>query len=929
MNHVDVTEAARYFEGIFTTIPEGLVIVDHKGTILEVNRAFTSILGYTAHEIVGKPFDTLAYKNQKMQKITSHNTLHRFYASENKSLETTLFDRQDRAISVRFRSVILRDTDGRTRQAMGMLEHLAGVQDTGDGVRSLAEKMWEAQQNFDNVLNNSADMIVLCDISGNILMANKAFSDLLEYKQEDVKGKHIAEFTAFAEGTYSTTTAEEVIIDKNFVVETASKSAELFARGYVSNWESYLVKKSSVHVPTEITMSLLKDREGNRRGSLVLVRNITERKMAERERERAEKDIREARDFLENIFKTTADGIIVTDPAGYITMVNDSTEKMLGYAKDELIGMHPTALGLEGTEHEKKREEFVTRLQDEGLVTGFEHTWLRKDGSLIDVGVNLTFLKDSEGSITGAVGSVRDITESKKSQKEVKKARDFLESIIENSGDGIVITDAKGDILSVNTALEKMMGRKKKELIGKHSSTLLIEERAEKDKILIKMAELFEKGSTSYETVHQNKEGEIIHVECNTTLIKDDKGNPIAGVSIIRDITERKKMEQKLLQSEKLKSLGELAGGVAHDFNNVLAAILGRVQLLKMQFKPPAGKEEKRKSMCDLIKSLDIIERASLDGAETVRRIQEFSRKRSDDKDFTPIDINELVNNSLDFTKVRWKHDADAKGIEIRIHRVFSPLPLTVGSASELREVFTNLIHNALDAMPKGGQITFTTSSENGHIAIRIEDTGLGIPEGIRNRIFDPFFTTKGVQSTGLGMSISYGIINRHGGTIRVDSTEGKGAAFTITLPISDISRGEEAKRKPLPQQKRKSAILVIEDEEEVRNLLADILIENGHRVETACDGNRGIELFKEKDFDLVFTDLGMPGTSGWEVAEKVKSINEKIPVAIITGWNVELKESEMRERGVNFIAYKPFKIDQILKLVQEGMELRERLKAA
>ncbi|MBW2653205.1 MAG: response regulator, partial [Deltaproteobacteria bacterium] len=215
--------------------------------------------------------------------------------------------------------------------------------------------------------------------------------------------------------------------------------------------------------------------------------------------------------------------------------------------------------------------------------------------------------------------------------------------------------------------------------------------------------------------------------------------------------------------------------------------------------------------------------------------------------------------------------------------------------------------------------IKIKTFKENGHISITIEDTGVGISEVIRNRIFDPFFTTKGVQSTGLGMSVSYGIINRHGGTILVDSTEGKGTTFSITLPISDNIRVGKEKTKPIPEEKRKSTILVIEDEEEVRNLLADILIENGHQVETASDGKQGIDIFKKKDFDLVFTDLGMPGTSGWEVAETVKSINERIPVAIITGWNVELKESEMRERGVNLIAYKPFKIDQILRLVQEG----------
>ena len=512
MKKVDVTEASQYFEGIFTIGPEGLVIVDHEGIIHRVNTAFTNIFGYKEHEILGKPFDTLAYKSQKMQKITSHNSLHRFYCSEKASLEMTLFDKQGHDIPVQFRSVLIRDKHPQIRQAIGMIEPLVGLNRTGGIESSLAEKMWEAQQNFDNVLNNSADVIIMCDISGNIMMANKAFSRMLGYKQEDVRGKHIAEFTAFLEGTYATTTGEEVIIDEGYVTETASKSAELFERGYVSNWESYLVRKDKVHVPTEITMSVLEDKEGNRRGSVIIVRDITERKGAEREREKAEREIKDGRDFLENIFKTTADGIIVSDPEGYITMVNDATEKMLGYSKDELIGMHPTELGIEGSEHEKKREEFITQLQEEGLVTGFEHTWLRKDGSFVEVGMNITFLKDTQGNMTGAVASIRDITERKKSDKEIKEARDFLESIIENSGDGIVITDEKGDILSVNTAMGKMSGFKKEELIGKHPSMLVIEEKDVREKILIKISEVFEKGFTSYETLHKNKDGSIINV---------------------------------------------------------------------------------------------------------------------------------------------------------------------------------------------------------------------------------------------------------------------------------------------------------------------------------------------------------------------------------------------------------------------------------
>ncbi|MBN1227425.1 MAG: response regulator, partial [Deltaproteobacteria bacterium] len=372
----------------------------------------------------------------------------------------------------------------------------------------------------------------------------------------------------------------------------------------------------------------------------------------------------------------------------------------------------------------------------------------------------------------------------------------------------------------------------------------------------------------------------------------------------------------------------ELSGGVAHDFNNVLAAILGRVQLLSLRLDPPPGKQEKRKALLDLKKGLKVIEKAALDGAETVRRIQEFSRKRADDSDFTQVDINELIKNAIEFTRAKWKDEAESKGIKVVLKRELSSIPCTAGSESELREVFVNLINNALDAMPQGGDLTIKTFREDTSVMVTVKDTGMGMPRSIKERLFDPFFTTKGPQSSGLGLSVSYGIINRHQGSISVESAEGRGATFTIRLPIT---KGETkgVKADHTPAAKRKGRILVIDDEEGIRDVLQEILTDAGHEVEVACDGMEGIELFERKEFDLVLTDLGIPVLSGWQVAEKIKSIDKRVPVAIITGWNIELQESDMKTNNVDLIIKKPFAVNQVLQLVQEGIELRERFRAA
>lgn len=780
----------------------------------------------------------------------------------------------------------------------------------------------ETKEYLDNIIESSLDGITVSDHLGHVTRVNKAFLELIGLDEEEVVGKHIMELSVMVEGTYESCTGELVKINEKFFNTNMEMTVKLYEEGKISNWESYYLRKDGKIVPVEMKIANLYNGHGDNTGAVGISRCITERKQAE-------KEIKEAKEFLENIFRTTTDGILVTDSEGVITVVNEATANMLGYAKEEIVGNSGNIFEPEGEEYERTSAKYVTRLHEEGMVTGFHFTWAKKDGSLITVEANAALLKDNDGTIAGAVSTIRDISERIKAEKEIKETRDFLNRVIENSRDAILITDAWGIVLSVNTAMQKMSGFTKEELIGEHTSSLFSGDERLNESVMQKTEEMYETGFAFYNSKMKTKDDKIIDVECSCSLVREDNEDVKAAVAIMRDVTERKNMENRLYQSEKLKSLGELAGGVAHDFNNVLAAILGRVQLLKMQFAPPEGKQEKRKAMLDLIKSLEIIERASFDGAETVRRIQEFARKRSDDKNFTQVNINDLVDNALEFTAVRWKDDAESQGIKINIQRDFSPLPPTTGSASELREVFTNLINNALDAMPQGGTMRIKTSNENNHIAIAIEDTGVGIPEDMRNRIFDPFFTTKGVQSTGLGMSISYGIINRHKGTILVNSSEGKGTTFTIKIPLSEKTTQEEGVIQQSEKEDRKAKILVIEDEEEVRQLLYDVLVSGDHEVEVASDGKQGLKLLERKEFDLVFTDLGMPEMSGWEVAKRVKSINSGIPVAIITGWNVELEESEMKERGVNLIAHKPFQVNQILRLAQEGIRLKDTYEAA
>jgi signal transduction histidine kinase/CheY-like chemotaxis protein len=406
------------------------------------------------------------------------------------------------------------------------------------------------------------------------------------------------------------------------------------------------------------------------------------------------------------------------------------------------------------------------------------------------------------------------------------------------------------------------------------------------------------------------KDGTKGFSEISVSLVRDSEGKPIGFRGISRDITEHKRMEEQLLQSEKLRAVGEMASGVAHDFNNALAAILGNTQLLLY-----TTKDEELKG------SLKVIEKVARGSAQTVRRLQDFTRK-SVHQEFFKVDVNSIIKDSIEITKPKWKDEVQGRGIHIEMVSNFEEIPTVIGSTSELREVITNMIFNAIEAMPEGGKIEIQTFQRKSNVFIQISDSGIGMTEEVKKKAFEPFFTTKPFSNTGLGLSMSYGVIKRFGGEIEVESKVGHGTTFTIILPIG-LEGKEEVDVSPIIKKGREARILVIDDEETVRSVLSRILSQVNHQVTMAENGEEGIRLFREKDFDLVLTDLGMPGMSGWEVCRAIKKMSPHTPVGMITGWGTEVDQSKIEENGIDFVIPKPFQFDQILKVVDETIASR------
>ncbi len=378
---------------------------------------------------------------------------------------------------------------------------------------------------------------------------------------------------------------------------------------------------------------------------------------------------------------------------------------------------------------------------------------------------------------------------------------------------------------------------------------------------------------------------------------------------------ELRSTQAQLVQSAKLNALGEMAGGVAHDFNNILAAILGRTQLLIQNVTDP-----------EMRRQLSVVEQAALDGAQTVRRVQEFTRVRQDER-FETLDVNRVLYGVIELTRPAWEAGAKRRGVVVNVHLDLRASQSIAGAASELREVFTNMVLNAVDAMPGGGDLWVSSADDADLVRVQVRDSGVGMDHETRARIFDPFFTTKEVKGTGLGLSVAYGIVTRHHGRIEVHSSPGSGSQFTLEFPVGAVP----VELSPLVDGRTPTSlrVLVVDDEESVLTVLAEMLRGTGHHVSTALGGPAAIEVLRDHGFDIVFTDLGMPEVNGWDLASLVKARHPGCAVVLVSGWGFQLEQEAAHSRGVDRVMAKPFSFTDVESTVRGLYDPDGRRRAA
>jgi signal transduction histidine kinase len=366
-------------------------------------------------------------------------------------------------------------------------------------------------------------------------------------------------------------------------------------------------------------------------------------------------------------------------------------------------------------------------------------------------------------------------------------------------------------------------------------------------------------------------------------------------IALERALEELRTTQQHVIQQERLAALGTMAGGIAHDFNNALSIILGYGELLLRDAEEGLTKE-------NVESAVKMIITAAEDGANIVHRLHEFHRPGSSGDFRLPIDLNSLIDQAVTLTRPRWHTQSMVAGRPITMTTDLSTIPMLLGDAAELREAVANLIFNAVDAMKEaGGTISIRTRADGETVLLEIADTGAGMTEEVRARCLEPFFTTKGDQGTGLGLAMVFGIIQRHGGTIDIDSTVGVGTTFTLRFPAHTPTEGVEFAG--LVAAGRPLHILLVEDQPVLCELLSEYLTKDCHTVESASDGSAALEKYGVDKFDVVITDQAMPQMNGVQLANELKRRNPEQRIVLLTG----VGEADLRETGdIDVFVQKP-----------------------
>jgi PAS domain S-box-containing protein len=751
-------------------------------------------------------------------------------------------------------------------------------------MEQLFQMISKSQQGFRDLIDSFDDVLLALSLDGEIRAANRSFADFVGQSFQEIIGRPIGQFI----NDENATSADELKTLMNRFVERRVWSGVIQIR----------LKKTGVAYFFDcVAHAMVRDDKVH--GLTILARDITSQRRSE------------AR-FTE-LFETLQEGIYIVTPDDKILEVNPALVQMLGYdSKEDLLGKKVSEVFVD----QEQRAILTREVNRQPSPQGREITLRRKDGQSIVCLNTASAVRDTSGKIVRYQGALADITERRAIELRLYQQQEFARRLVDSFPDLIFVIDIDRRYTFVSPKVAEVLGYDTHEMIGSTFGERTHQE--DRTGLLTVFNDLLsaKRNFASTEMRVRHKDGEWRRLRCHFSPLFDVTGK-IEGVVISgRDITELKRLEEQLIQAEKLAAMGQMLAGVAHELNNPLTAILGASELLRDR----AGIDENTK------RQLEMTHRQARRAARIVQNLLEFSRPASPQK--KALDLNAVVDRTLQLHE----HSLRRNAIQVDFHPL-PGLPPTIGDANQLIQVFLNLIGNAEQAIREvrpSGRIQIRLGKMGTRIFASVQDDGVGIKPEVLTKIFDPFFTTKRPGGgTGLGLSICMSIVREHGGDMEVESLPAGGAAFTVFLPIAvteevrrpvrDLdSSGSGEMMAPTLDLLRKRSILVLDDEESIRMLLSEGLSPHGLHVDCASTAEEALSLVLRGKYDAILCDLNLSGTGpnadGYSVAQRLKiAAGANKPELIYMSGEV-IAEGEGSSASTSYRRLqKPFRISDVL----------------
>ncbi len=766
---------------------------------------------------------------------------------------------------------------------------------------------------FRTILYSIGDAVITVDERGKVLQMNPLAEQLTGWKESEAKGKNLPEvFQIVNEETRNPVeNLFENILRKGTIIGLAN--------------HTILISKDGTEIPISDSGAPIHNNEGKLLGAVLVFRDKSKERTIERKILENERTLSALMSNLPGISYRCKN-----DRNWTMEYVSGGCQKLTGYDPEDLIGNKKISYNniIHPDDRERLWNIWQKVLQSRKIFED-EYRIITKDGKLKWVWEQGQGIFTDDGELIALEGFITDITGKKQAENALRDSELKFRTLFEESKDTIYITTPQGKILDINSSGVEMFGFASKEEIKKINIAEDLywepEDRGEYIRILNKNGYI-----KDYEIALKRKDGSKIIVTETATIVRDESGKPVAYRGIIRDITQQRLLEDQLRNVQKMESIGTLAGGIAHDFNNILGIIVGHAALIQMNY------PDKEK----IDQSIDAIQTASDRGASLVQQLLTFARKT--EVVYESIIINSVINEIAQLLR-----ETFPKKIEIKVE-LGDAIPPITADITQIHQVLLNLTLNARDAMPNGGGLTISSrvvpvenihskliqASAQEYIQLTIADTGTGMDEQTKQRIFDPFFTTKEPgKGSGLGLALVYSIIENYKGIIDVESKPGYGTTFKIYLPVlGKIASSKVPVNKTIKEKyEGTEKILIIEDEDMLRNSLKSILNDSGYTVISARDGEEGLQLYLlhlndlfGNRIDLIITDLGLPKIGGEEVIRKVKKIDPKAKIVLASGYIDPNRKTELKKAGAKLFLQKPYLPDEVLRTIRKLLNSKE-----